>query len=335
MTFEKIIQDLKNKIYHPVYFLHGNEPYYIDVITDYIAENVLDENEREFNQTILYGKDVDVATILSNAKRFPMMSNYQVVIIKEAQDIKFLDKNENFIYYLDHPLTSTLLVFSYKYKTIDKRTSLAKKLASKSVFFESKKMYDDKLPGWISSYLGEKNYRISPKASALIAENIGNDLNRIANELDKLCLNLLPGKEVTVDEIEKNIGISKEFNVFELQHALAKKDALKANRIINYFAANPKNNPLVMVLGNLYTYFSKILIYHQLADKSRNNAAAALGINAFFLKDYEQAARTFPIYKSMKIIEYLRECDMESKGVGSENAEDGELLKELVFKILH
>jgi DNA polymerase-3 subunit delta len=196
-------------------------------------------------------------------------------------------------------------------------------------------MYDDKLPGWISSYLQNKNYRISPKASTLIAENIGNDLNRIANELDKLCLNLSSGKEVTIDEIEKNIGISKDFNVFELQHALARKDALKSNQIINYFAANPKSNPLVLVLGNLYNYFNKILIYHQLTDKSRNNAAAALGINAFFLKDYEQAARAFPVAKAFKIIEYLRECDMKSKGVGSDNAEDGELLKELVFKILH
>jgi DNA polymerase III subunit delta len=208
-------------------------------------------------------------------------------------------------------------------------------LEKKTVFFESKKMYDDKLPGWINSYLHDRNYRISPKASALIAENIGNDLNRIANELDKLCLNLPAGREVGVDEIEKNIGISKEFNVFELQHALAKKDALKANRIINYFAANPRSNPLVLILGNLYNYFSKIMIYHQLTDKSRNNAAATLGVNAFFLKDYELAARTFPQLKLLKIMEYLRECDMKSKGVGSENAQDGELLKELVYKILH
>lgn len=335
MTFEKIIQDLKNKIYHPVYFLHGNEPYYIDVITDFIAEKVLDESEREFNQTILYGKDVDVSAILSYAKRFPMMSNYQVVITKEAQDIKNFEKSESLLRYLENPLKSTLLVFSYKYKTVDKRTKLAKLLQQHTVFFESKKIYDDKLPGWITGYLSEKNYRISPKASVLIAENIGNDLNRIANELDKLCLNISPGKEIGVDEIERNIGISKEFNVFELQNALSKKDALKANRIINYFASNPKNNPLVLILGNLYNYFSKIMIYHQLGDKSRNNAAAALGINAFFIKDYEQAASAFPYIKVLKIIEYLRDCDMKSKGVGSENTGDGELLKELVFKIIH
>ena len=335
MTFEKIIQDLKNKIYHPVYFLYGNEPYYIDILTDYISEHVLDPVEKEFNQTVLYGKEVDISEVLSTAKRYPMMSNYQVVIVKEAQEIKNFEKNEGFVHYLDNPLSSTVLVFAYKYKTPDSRTKLGKKLKEKSVFFESKKMYDDKLPGFISSYLQSKNYCISPRASALIAENIGNDLSRIANELDKLCVNVAEGKEISIDEIERNIGISKEYNIFEFQNALSKKDVLKANRIINYFAANPKNNPLILIVGNLYNYFSKILIYHQLSDKSRNNAAATLGINAYFLKDYEQAARTFPMGKAIKVIEYLRECDMKSKGVGSDNAEDGELMKELVFKILH
>ena len=335
MTFEKIIQDLKSRIYHPVYFLHGNEPYYIDVITHYIEEHVLEETEKEFNQSILYGKDVDIATVLSYAKRFPMMSNYQVVIVKEAQDIKNFEKSDEFIHYLNNPLKSTILVFAYKYKSVDGRTQAGKTLKVKSVNFESKKMYDDKLPGWITGYLSEKNYRISPKGAALIAENIGNDLNRIANELDKLCVNIPEGKEVGIDDIEKNIGISKEYNVFELQNALAKKDVLKANRIINYFASNQKNNPLVLVIGNLYNYFTKIMIYHQLTDKSRNSIAAALGVNPFFVKDYEQAARAFPQGKVFNIIEYLRDCDLRSKGVDSGNTEPGELLKELIFKILH
>lgn len=344
MEFQQIMTDLKKKMYQPVYFLMGEEPYFIDAISDYIEKNVLDENEKEFNQSVLYGRDIDVLTMLSSAKRFPMMSNHQVVIIKEAQNIRDLvgrDKGDEekhkhpFLTYIENPQKSTLLVICYKYKTLDKRTSLAKNIAKHALVFESKKLYENKIPDFIGSYLKNKNYSIGPSASVLLTEYLGTDLSRITNELDKLMISLPEKSEITIDLIQTNIGISKEYNSFELQNALGKRDVLKANRIVNYFAANDKDHPMVVTISSLYGYFSKLLSYHFLPDKSKNTAAAALGVNPFFLADYERAAKLYPPLKLKGIISDLREYDLKSKGVDNTSVSGGELLKELVFKILH
>ncbi len=337
MDFKQIIADLKKKVYYSVYLLMGEEPYYIDEISNFIEKNVLTDTEKEFNQTILYGKDTDVITIISNAKRFPMMANYQVVIVKEAQNIKDLFDDKNLIHYIKNPLESTILVLCYKYKKYDKRRVFAKAISAskKGILFESKKLYDNQIPTWISNFLKQKEYSISPKAVMLLAEYLGTDLSKIANEIGKLIINIPKNLEITPEHIEENIGISKDFNYFELQKALGKKDIFKANQIVNYFASNQKEHPLVVTIPILYTYFSKTLIYHCLNDKSRNNVASVLSINPYFVMDYQIAGRNYNIKKIITIISYLREYDLKSKGVGSISTSKGELLKELVFKILH
>ncbi len=334
VSYENILLDLKNKIYSPVYFLYGEESYFIDVISETIEENVLSEIEKEFNQTIIYGKDTDIPTIISYARRFPMMSNYQVILVKEAQD---LDKIEELESYILNPLESTLLVLCYKYEKIDRRKSLFKSIEKKGILFESARIYDNKIPDWIAGYVKNQNYSISTKACFLLAEFLGNDISKIVNEISKLIINIAEKQEITEDYVEKNIGISKDYNVFELQKALGKKDILKANQIINYFAANPRDNPLVKVIPLLFSYFSKILIYHHLPDKSRNNVAAAMSINPFFVMDYQQAAANFTSGKIISIISILREYDLKSKGVDNNGTSfpDGELMKELIFRILH
>ncbi len=330
--YENILSDLKNKIYYPVYLLFGEESYYIDMISDFIEEHVLNAQEKEFNQTIVYGKDVDVATIVSYAKRYPMMANYQVLIVKEAQD---LDDPETFVPYVQNPVSSTILVLCYKYKKVDKRKSLYKAAEKTGVVMESAFFQDYKIPDWISNYIKERGFSISPKAAVLLQEFVGNELSKIVNELTKLFINLPKGSEINEDIIERNIGISKDFNVFELQKAIGRKDVYKANMIIRYFAANPKDNPLVKVIPNLYSYFSKVLAYHYLPDKSRNNAAAALSVNPFFVQDYETAAKNYPVPRLVSVISFLREYDLKAKGLDNVSATDGELMKELLFKIMH
>jgi DNA polymerase-3 subunit delta len=321
----------------------GDEPYFIDMISDYIEQNVLDESEKEFNQTVLYGRDVTTAEIIGAAKRFPMMSEYQVVIIKEAQDIKDLVKKEKedkkekvksaFEAYLENPLPSTILVFCYKYKSIDKRTALAKLIEKKAVLFESKKLYDNQVADWINNYLKTKGFTINQRAAGLLGEYLGTGLSKITNELDKLIINLPPKSEITQEHIQTNIGISKDYNVFELQTSIGKKEVLKVNRIINYFAANPADNHITMTIGSLYGYFCKVLTYHFVPDKKM--AASAMGVNPYFVKDYEIAARNFSVGKLKSIFGYLRDYDLKSKGVDNGSATHGELLKEMIFKILH
>jgi DNA polymerase-3 subunit delta len=332
ISFENLLTDLKNQIYYPVYLLHGEESYFIDVIADYLEQNVLSELEKEFNQTIAYGKDSNVLTLVSYAKRFPMMANYQVLIVKEAQD---LDKIEDFQPYVENPLKSTILVLCYKYGKLDKRKALYKAIEKNGITFESARLYDNKVPDWIHEYLRDRNYSITPKAAALLTEFLGTDLGKIVNEIQKLLINIPAGAEINEGYVEKNIGISKDFNVFELQKALARKDVVKANQIILYFAANPRENPLVKVIPILYAYFSKVLAYHYLPDKSKNSVASALSVNPFFVSDYQQAAKSFPIGKTVSVIALLREYDLRSKGVENASASDGELMKELIFKILH
>ncbi len=348
-TFEEIIGNLQKKIYHPIYFLMGEESYFIDKISDYITEHVLTEAEKGFNQTILYGKDLEPSTIIGHARRFPMMANYQVIIVREAQNIKDLVTKETkakkekadekgklpFEQYLENPLKSTILVICYKYKTIDKRTNIAKQLDKTAVLFESKKIYDNQLPAWISSYLKSQHYTISPQAAAMIAEYLGADLSKVTNELDKLIISLPAGTQITPEHIEKNIGISKEFNVFELQNALGERDLLRANRIINYFGANPSSNPFPVIISSLFSYFSKLLNYHFLEDKSQNNVASVLGVHPFFVKSYVLAGKNYNIKKLVEIVAILREYDMKSKGWDNVSATASDLQREMIYRILH
>ena len=349
----QILLDLKRRIYKPIYFLSGEEPFYIDLISDYIEANVLDDADKEFNQNVVYGKDADLVSILGLAKQFPMMSEHQVVIVKEAQNLKELNKSaggdespsasknnpnsavQQFVNYIANPQPTTILVFCFKYKTIDKRSAMAKALQKHAVYFESSKLYDNQVPEWINNYVKEINHTIAPKATFLLSEFLGNDLSKITNEINKLVISLPKGSEITAEVVQDNIGISKDFNVFELQDALAKKDILKANRIINYFAFNEKEHPAVMILSSLYGYFSKILKYHFLPDKSKFAAAGALGVNPFFVDGYAKAAMNYNTAKLKHIFAYLKECDLKAKGVDNPSIENGELLKELVFKILH
>ena len=333
VTYEEIISDLKKRIFKPVYFLAGEEPYYTDLITDYIEEKILPEEEKAFNQIIYYGEDTTIPSIIETSRRFPMMSSHQVVIIKEAQTLK---KIEDLIYYLEKPLLSTILVFNYKYKVIDKRTKLFKALENHAVYFESAKLRDYQIPAWIERYLMTKGIKTDPSASAMLTEYLGTDLHKIANELDKLIITLPEGKPVITSAlIEKNIGISKEYNNFELQKAIGEKNILKANMIVNYFDNNPKDNPITLSISSLFSFFSKLLTFHYLNDKSKNNVAAVLKVNPFFVKDYENAAAKYNASKTVHIISLLRTYDMKSKGYGDLSSEPGDLLKELVFKILH
>tara|TARA_Y100000991_G_scaffold215437_1_gene205862 strand:+ start:2864 stop:3862 length:999 start_codon:yes stop_codon:yes gene_type:complete len=332
MNFQSILSDLKAKKYQPVYFLMGEESYFIDLISDYIINEVLNDTEKEFNQTVLYAKDIDVQTVISTAKRFPLIGKRTVVIIKEAQQLKKIEQLEN---YLNNPQESTILVFCYKYKSLDKRKSIYKILSKKAVLFESKKLYDNQVPAWIVNYLSSKQYKIGHKASHLIAEYLGNDLNKISNELDKLMIILPANSEITSESIESNIGISKDYNNFELTNAIAKKDIIKSNRIANFFSKNPKENPLVVSVGVIFNFFQKVLLYHTIIDKSSNNVARLLKINPYFIKDYQIAAKNYSKSKSIEVIGLCRTYDMKSKGVDNHSINDGELLKEFLFKILH
>jgi len=333
VSFDEIMSDLRNRIFKTVYFLAGDEPYYIDIITDFIAGKVLTEEERAFNQVVLYGEDTTVASVIEISRRFPMMASHQVVIVKEGQVMK---KIEDLALYLEKPLLSTILVFNYKYKSLDKRTKLYKALDSQGSYFESVRLRDYQVQPWIERYLMTKGIKINPDAAALLTEYLGTDLHKIVNELDKLLITLPSGKPViTSSLIEKNIGISKEYNNFELQKAIGEKNVLKANMIARYFGDNPNDNPLLLTIASLFGFFTKILTYHYLTDKSANNAAAALRIHPFFVKDYQTAASRYSAGKTIRIINLLRTYDLKSKGFGDAGTEPGDLLKELVYLILH
>lgn len=309
----------------------GEESYYIDQLSGYIEKNVLTEDEKGFNQMTLYGRDTSVEEIVSNAKRYPMMAERQVIIVKEAQDlVRTIDK---LVDYAEKPQPTTLLVFCYKYKTLDKRKKVYKAIQKNGVLFESKKLYENQVPGWIQKQLQDKEYSISPKAAVMLVEFLGTDLGKINNELEKLQLICPKGTNITPEIIEENIGISKDFNNFELRKAVGERDTLKAHRIINYFAQNPKDNPLVVTTALLFSLFSQLLQYHALNDKSKGNVAKALKINPFFVNDYAVAARNYPMKKVSQIVSLLREVDVKSKGVGA-NVSQGDLLKELMVKIM-
>ena len=333
ITYEEIISDLKKRIFKPVYFLAGEESFYIDRISDFIEENILPESERSFNQVVLYGEDTSVAAIIDTARRFPMMSSHQVVIVKEAQSLR---KIEDFLFYIEKPQPSTILVINYKYKAVDKRTKLYKALTTNAVYFESPRLRDYQVPGWIERYLMAEGIKTDPNASAMLTEYLGTDLHKIVNELNKLLITLPADKPViTTSLIEKNIGISKDYNNFELQKAVGEKNILKANRIVRHFAGNQKDNPITLSIASLFSFFSRLLTYHYLTDKSKNNVAAALKINPYFVKEYELSATKYSLAKTVQAISLLRTYDMKSKGYGDLSSEAGDLLKELVFKIMH
>ena len=332
MTYEQILSEIHKKNFAPVYFLTGDEPYFIDMISDTIENEALDEADRAFNQIVVYGRDVDVETIANHARSFPMMGERMVVIVKEAQDVKNL---ENFEPYLDTIPDTTLLVFVYKYKKFDKRKTLAKKIEKKGVWFESKALRDYNIPGWIQSYLKGEGYSITPKATQMLADFLGTDLHKIANELKKLIITLPKNKSIDDAEVERNIGISKDYNVFELQNAIGSRDVLKANRIVNYFGDNGKDNPLLVTAINLYSFFTKVMKLHCAQDKSQGNLAAVLGVNPYFVKDYQLAARNYPPQTCIRNISILREFDMKSKGYESGDVSEKDLYREMIFKLMH
>ena len=332
MTYEQILSEIHKKNFAPVYFLTGDEPYFIDMISDTIENEALDEADRAFNQIVVYGRDVDVETIANHARSFPMMGERMVVIVKEAQDVKNL---ENFEPYLDTIPDTTLLVFVYNYKKFDKRKTLAKKIEKKGVWFESKALRDYNIPGWIQSYLKGEGYSITPKATQMLADFLGTDLHKIANELKKLIITLPKNKSIDDAEVERNIGISKDYNVFELQNAIGSRDVLKANRIVNYFGDNGKDNPLLVTAINLYSFFTKVMKLHCAQDKSQGNLAAVLGVNPYFVKDYQLAARNYPPQTCIRNISILREFDMKSKGYESGDVSEKDLYREMIFKLMH
>ena len=334
---ESVLRDLKNKQYAPVYFLQGEEPYYIDQISDYIEEHVLDATQKGFNQIIMYGKDHPVNAVVTNARRFPMMSECQVVIVKEAQNIPDLNKETGqklLLNYIQNPLPSTILVICHKYKSIDKRKALGKQLDKHTVLVGTRKLYDNQISDWVNKYVQGKGFSIDPKAAQMYADHIGNDLERLSNEIDKVLINFEEKVTINPEIVQKYVGISKEYNVFELQKALQVKDVLKANRIINYFGANSKKNPIIPIIAMLYGFYSKLLLVHTAKDKSQNSLASILKVNPYFVKDYLMAIRIYNIPQTINCIHYIKEADLRSKGVRFSHSE-GELLKELVFKLIH
>ena len=334
VTYEEIARDLKNRNYKPIYYLMGEESYYIDKISEYISQTVLTDEEKEFNLTVMYGADTDIANIFNAAKRYPMMSEYQVVIVKEAQNVKDM---ESLVYYVQKPLPSTILVICHKHGTLDKRKKLAATIEKVGVLFESKKIKDTQLSGFITSFLKRKSVDIEPKAAEMMAEFVGTDLSRMAGELEKLVLTLPVGQmRITPEQIERNIGISKDYNNFELKNAIIARDVLKANKIIKYFDENPKTNPIQATLSVLFNFFSNLMLVYYAPDKSEQGIASMLGLkNTWQAKEYLAAARVFSGVKVMQIIGEIRYCDAQSKGVDNVSLKDGDLLRELIFKILH
>ena len=330
LSCDDILKELRAKQYRPIYYLMGEESYYIDLIADYITENVLTETEKEFNLTVVYGADVDVATVINAAKRYPMMSEYQVVVVKEAQAIRNI---EELSYYLQKPLNSTILVVCHKHGTLDKRKKLAAEVEKAGILFESKKIKDSQLPAFINSYMKRKCIDMEPKATAMLADFVGTDLSRLTGELEKLIITLPNGqKRVTPEQIEKNIGISKDYNNFELRSALVEKDVLKANKIIKYF----EENPIQMTLSLLFNFYSNLMLAYYSPEKTEQGVASWLGLKSpWAARDYLTAMRRYNGVKTMQIIGEIRYADAKSKGINNASMNDGDILRELVFKILH
>lgn len=332
--FESIRKDIQNRKFAPVYFLYGEEPYFIDALTEDIQQNVLTEDEKAFNEHIFYGNEITMPDLLLQARQFPMMSEHQVIIVKEAQHLK--KQLEHLDAYLDNPSTSTILVFNYKYEKPDGRSAVVKKLKLKAVFAESAKIRENQIPSYIDQLVKSKGLQIELKAKALLAENIGDNLSRIHNEIEKLEIVLKDKKKITPEIVEKHIGISKDYNNFELTKAISNRDYKSCMEIIRYFGQNPKDNSIFMSLAVLYNYFTKLMVLHTLSDKSKAGVASGLKISPFFVDEYLDAAKHFPLKKVTAIIGYLRETDVKAKGVGaSGNVNEEDLMRELIFKIFY
>jgi DNA polymerase-3 subunit delta len=334
LSYENIIKDLQNKIYSPVYLLSGEESFFIDSITSFMEENILDAMDREFNQTILYGLDTSISSLINLARSYPMSANYQVIIVKEAQNLKEMGE---MLKYFENPAETTILVFAFKYKDYDKRKAVYKAIKKKGVVFHSKKLWENKIPNWIQNHLERGGFKIHPRESALLADYLGNDLSKISVELKKLVIGLKKGTTISMDVIEENIGISKDFNVFALTDALAERNIIKANQIVQYFIGDEKNHSIHALLPMMHSFFYKSLVYYQLENKKdKNSVAAKLGVHPFTVDRYLQCARNYKAMKLFEIIGYLKDADLKSKGVGAtNNVSNGEHLKELIFKILH
>ncbi len=330
MSYQNIIKDIAKGNFKPIYFLHGEEPYFIDLVEKFATTKIIDESARDFDQTILYGKDTDLQTVVNSAKRFPMMGNHQVISVREAQNFKKFDE---LISYSQNPQKQTILIFSYKGKKLDAR--VVKKFSKEIEVLESKKLYDNQIPAWIVNQVTSEKLQISEKSAVLISEFLGNDLAKIANELKKLSISLPKNSIITPEIIEQNIGISKDYNLFELSSALANRDIVKANRIVNHFGANEKNYPIVVTIPSLYRLFSKIMGIYFAPSDNPDVVAKTIGVNKFFLKDYATGKRNYTKRQLFNIISHLNEYDLKAKGYGNTSSTDGELLKELVFKILH
>jgi DNA polymerase III subunit delta len=332
MTAETILTDLTKKKYKPVYWLEGDEDFFIDEITDYAATHILSESEASFNLTIFYGKDTDWATLFNACRRYPMFSERQVVIVKEAQDMRGIEKLET---YVERPLDTTILFVAYKGKKVDGRTRLAKLLKEKAILLTTKKLYDNQLPEWTAGLVRTKGLNINGKALQLLIDHIGNDLNRLNNEIDKLALNLGASKSITEDAIEKYVGISKDFNVFELQQAIAHHDFYKAMRIVQYFEANPKAAPLQLIFPSLYNFFSKALVVFTVSGHDERAVASAMGVSPHFARDYMQAAHRFGQQGIESLLLLLHQYNLKNLGIGDAGTDDMELLKEMLAKIMH
>ncbi|SEF64661.1 DNA polymerase III subunit delta [Algoriphagus boritolerans] len=335
---DAVLKDLKAKKFAPIYFLEGDEPYFIDLITDYIEKHAIADHEKGFNQLIMYGKDSPLHVILSNARKFPMMADRQVVIVKEAQSIPDLGKEDAqklFISYLNNPLPSTILVFAHKHKKLDGRGALKKELDKKSVFVNSEKVKDWKLTEWVEGYIKGLGHQIDSKAAQLLADSIGNNLEVISNEVGKMLINFSEPTKFTSEHISKYIGINKEYNNFELSKAIGYKDAVKANQIIHYFIQNPKAHPVIPIFSLLYNYFSKIALVHRAGQMPDNQLAGLIGVHPYGVREYAAAAKNYKLGKVIEVFAYIKEADLRFKGVDSGSMNEGEILRELVYKILH
>ena len=335
MTFEEMMRDIRARRFQPIYFLHGEEPYFIDAIEAAIEETALSEGEKGFNQTIVYGKDVDSIGLLDTLRRYPMMSERQVVILREAQEMKGLS---DLMTYMEKPMLTTLFVVCFKHKKYDLNTKFGKALKAGATVFESKKLYDNQIADWLTSYCKSKKLQIEPAAAALMAEYLGTELSKAANEVDKLALNLSPGAAVGVAQVQEFVGISKEYNVYELQKAIAVRDMPRLARIQQYFASNMRKNPLIVTISSLYAYFSKVYMLHFLKNSGDAEILKALDLRSeWFLKEYKAALPHYSLAKTIEIIGILRDYDLRAKGVNNDNTSNGEeaLMLEMFYKILH
>jgi DNA polymerase-3 subunit delta len=335
--YNQIIKDLKQGKYAPIYFLQGDESFFIDNIVDFIEANALEESQKSFNQYVLYGKDIAMTDILNAARKYPMMGERQVVIVKEAQGMSDWKKEASLKLlssYLENPLPSSILVFAHKEKALDKRIKISKTLEKHAIVMLSKKIYDNQIPDWIRSYSVAISAQLTDKAIMILAENIGNNLQRLANEIEKLRINVPVGTAIDDKAVQKYVGISKDYNEFELQKALSMKNKAKALAIINYFSSNPSGNPIIRVIANLSNYYNKLLIINHQRLSDKNQIARAIGVNPFFAGEYLQAARNYPLPVVIRNINYIHQADLQSKGINYATIQPGDILKELIFKLL-